>query len=175
MLAAGQREWFLQEPAGAIAQRLAGARTIAVPSLKELFTAAPAFEAIAVARWFDLSLAAYLLSPEERVYTWERLLASLWTDPDILPGDVPPDAPGLACLALSARLRANAIAPGLIKTDFARYLWETPEILKSSTAGAPLRRIGEPDEIAGMAIFLASKAGAFTTGQGFVIDGGATI
>jgi NAD(P)-dependent dehydrogenase (short-subunit alcohol dehydrogenase family) len=72
-------------------------------------------------------------------------------------------------------IRANAIAPGLIKTDFARYLWESPEILKSSTAGAPLRRIGEPDEIAGMAVFLASKAGAFTTGQGFVIDGGATI
>ncbi|MCC6919087.1 MAG: SDR family oxidoreductase [Alphaproteobacteria bacterium] len=71
-------------------------------------------------------------------------------------------------------VRANAIAPGLIKTDFARYLWETPEILERSTAGAPLRRIGEPDEIAGMAVFLASKAGAFTTGQGMVIDGGAT-
>lgn len=72
-------------------------------------------------------------------------------------------------------IRANAIAPGLIKTDFARYLWESPDILKASTAGAPLRRIGEPDEIAGMAVFLASRAGAFTTGQGFVIDGGATI
>ena len=72
-------------------------------------------------------------------------------------------------------IRVCGIAPGLIKTDFARYLWETPEILKSSTAGAPLRRIGEPDEIAGMAVFLASRAGAFTTGQGFVIDGGATI
>jgi len=72
-------------------------------------------------------------------------------------------------------VRANAIAPGLIKTDFARYLWESPEILKASTSGAPLRRIGEPDEIAGMAVFLASKAGAFTTGQGIVIDGGSTI
>ncbi len=72
-------------------------------------------------------------------------------------------------------VRANAIAPGLIKTDFARYLWESPEILKASTAGAPLRRIGEPDEIAGMAVLLASKAGGFATGQGFVIDGGSTI
>ncbi len=72
-------------------------------------------------------------------------------------------------------IRANAIAPGLIKTDFARYLWESPEILKASTSNAPLKRIGDPDEIAGMAVFLASKAGAFATGQGFVIDGGATI
>jgi NAD(P)-dependent dehydrogenase (short-subunit alcohol dehydrogenase family) len=72
-------------------------------------------------------------------------------------------------------IRANCIAPGLIKTDFARALWENPEILKRSTSGAPLRRIGEPDEIAGAAVFLASNAGAFMTGQGIVIDGGATI
>jgi NAD(P)-dependent dehydrogenase (short-subunit alcohol dehydrogenase family) len=70
-------------------------------------------------------------------------------------------------------IRANCIAPGLIKTDFAKALWDNPETLKRSTAGAPLRRIGEPDEIAGAAVFLASKAGAFTTGQTFVIDGGA--
>jgi NAD(P)-dependent dehydrogenase (short-subunit alcohol dehydrogenase family) len=72
-------------------------------------------------------------------------------------------------------VRANCIAPGLIKTDFAKALWDNPEILKRSTAGAPLRRIGEPDEIAGAAVFLASKAGAFMTGQAIVIDGGVTI
>jgi NAD(P)-dependent dehydrogenase (short-subunit alcohol dehydrogenase family) len=72
-------------------------------------------------------------------------------------------------------IRANCIAPGLIKTDFARALWENPEILKRSTAGAPLQRIGEPDEIAGAAVYLASKAGSFTTGQVIVCDGGATI
>ncbi len=72
-------------------------------------------------------------------------------------------------------VRANCIAPGLIRTDFARALWENPETLKRSTAGAPLRRIGEPDEIAGAAVFLASKAGSFTTGQTIVCDGGATI
>src|ERR1041385_7235067 len=72
-------------------------------------------------------------------------------------------------------IRANCIAPGLIKTDFARALWENPDILKRSTANAPLRRIGMPDEIAGAAVFLASKAGAFMTGQAIVIDGGATI
>ena len=72
-------------------------------------------------------------------------------------------------------VRANAIAPGLIRTDFAKYLWENPDILKRSTAGAPLRRIGESDEIAGAAVFLSSRAGAFTTGQTIVCDGGATI
>src|SRR6185503_18560638 len=72
-------------------------------------------------------------------------------------------------------IRANCIAPGLIKTDFARALWENPETLKRSTQGAPLRRIGDPDEIAGAAVFLASRAGSFTTGQTIVCDGGATI
>ena len=72
-------------------------------------------------------------------------------------------------------VRANTISPGLIRTDFARYLWESPEILKTSTSGAPLRRIGESDEIAGAAVMLASAAGAFLTGQNIVIDGGATI
>jgi len=71
-------------------------------------------------------------------------------------------------------VRVNCIAPGLIKTDFAKALWDDPETLKHSTASASLKRIGEPAEIAGAAVFLASKAGAFTTGQTIVIDGGAT-
>jgi NAD(P)-dependent dehydrogenase (short-subunit alcohol dehydrogenase family) len=74
-----------------------------------------------------------------------------------------------------AGVRVNTIAPGLVKTDFAKALWDNPEILKRSTASSALKRIGEPDEIAGMAVFLASRAGAFTTGQTFVIDGGATV
>ncbi len=74
-----------------------------------------------------------------------------------------------------AGVRVNTIAPGLIKTDFAKALWDDPDILKHTTARTTLNRIGEPDEVAGMAVFLASKAGAFTTGQTFVIDGGATI
>ena len=72
-------------------------------------------------------------------------------------------------------VRVNCIAPGLIKTDFARALWENPETLKASNARTPLRRIGEPDEIAGAAVFLASQAGAYMTGQTIVIDGGQTI
>lgn len=75
----------------------------------------------------------------------------------------------------TSNVRVNTIAPGLIKTDFAKALWDNPEILARSTAGSALKRIGDPDEIAGMAVFLASKAGAFTTGQTFVIDGGATV
>ena len=72
-------------------------------------------------------------------------------------------------------IRVNCIAPGLIKTDFARALWENPEQLKAREEGTPLRRIGRPDEIAGAAVFLASAAGSFMTGQNIVIDGGVTI
>jgi len=72
-------------------------------------------------------------------------------------------------------VRVNCIAPGLIKTDFARALWENPETLKRATTAVPLRRIGEPDELAGAAVYLASKAGSFMTGQALVVDGGATI
>lgn len=69
-------------------------------------------------------------------------------------------------------IRVNAISPGLVRTDFARALWENPENLARRVAQDPLRRIGEPEEIAGIAIYLASRAGSFTTGQNFVVDGG---
>jgi len=72
-------------------------------------------------------------------------------------------------------IRVNCIAPGLIKTDFARALWEDPATLARYTSTTPLRRIGSPDEIAGAAVFLASAAGRFMTGQSLVVDGGVTI
>ena len=72
-------------------------------------------------------------------------------------------------------VRVNRIAPGLVRTDFARALWENPETLKRATTTVPLRRIGEPDEIAGAAVYLASNASSFMTGQAMVCDGGATI
>jgi NAD(P)-dependent dehydrogenase (short-subunit alcohol dehydrogenase family) len=72
-------------------------------------------------------------------------------------------------------ITVNAISPGLVRTDFARALWENPDILAQRTSGDPLRRIGEPSEIAGAAVYLASAAGSFTTGQNIVIDGGSTI
>jgi NAD(P)-dependent dehydrogenase (short-subunit alcohol dehydrogenase family) len=72
-------------------------------------------------------------------------------------------------------VRVNCIAPGLVRTDFAKALWENPETYQHTVERYPLRRIGEPDEIAGTAIFLASQAGSFITGQTIVVDGGATI
>jgi len=69
-------------------------------------------------------------------------------------------------------IRVNCIAPGLVKTDFARALWDTPEAEKRSSAGTPLRRLGEPDDIAGAAVFLASRASAWMTGQSIIVDGG---
>ena len=72
-------------------------------------------------------------------------------------------------------IRVNCVAPGLIKTDFARALWEDKERLAKREAVTPLRRIGEPEEIAGVAAFLASPAASFITGQTIVADGGATV
>ena len=71
-------------------------------------------------------------------------------------------------------VRVNCIAPGLIRTDFARALWENPDNLTRALATTPMGRIGEPDEIAGAAVFLASDAARYMTGQTIVIDGGAT-
>lgn len=72
-------------------------------------------------------------------------------------------------------IRVNCIAPGLVKTDFARTLWDNPKLLEVTEQRTPLRRIGEPDDIAGAAVFLASRAGQWITGQTIVIDGGVTI
>ena len=72
-------------------------------------------------------------------------------------------------------IRANAIAPGLIRTDFAKALWDNPEATQRFNTEHPMRRIGEPDEIAGAAVFLASRAGSYVNGQTIVVDGGSTI
>jgi len=69
-------------------------------------------------------------------------------------------------------VRVNAIAPGLIRTHFARALWENPQIRTASESKSSLKRIGEPEDIGGVACFLASKAGAFVTGQCIIADGG---
>ena len=72
-------------------------------------------------------------------------------------------------------IRVNCIAPGLVRTDFAKALWENPETYAKTVEKYPLRRIGEPEEIGGTAVYLASKAGSFITGQTIVVDGGGTI
>jgi NAD(P)-dependent dehydrogenase (short-subunit alcohol dehydrogenase family) len=74
-----------------------------------------------------------------------------------------------------ANVRVNCIAPGLVRTDMARALWDDPERLATALRGYPIGRIGEPGDIAGAALYLASPAGAFVTGQTLVVDGGSTI
>jgi NAD(P)-dependent dehydrogenase (short-subunit alcohol dehydrogenase family) len=72
-------------------------------------------------------------------------------------------------------VRVNCIAPGLIQTDFARALWDDPENLKEHLRGTPMGRIGQPEEIAGAAVYLAADASRYMTGQTLVVDGGSTI
>ena len=72
-------------------------------------------------------------------------------------------------------IRVNAVAPGLIKTDFAKALWEDPKALKMQESMTPLKRIGEPEDIAGIVVCLAAPAGKYITGQYIVVDGGVTI
>lgn len=72
-------------------------------------------------------------------------------------------------------VRVNCVAPGLVQTDFAKYLWENPELLKTVTDPAPLKRIGQPDEIAGAVVYLSAPASRYMTGQTLVVDGGLTI
>lgn len=72
-------------------------------------------------------------------------------------------------------VRVNAITPGVIRTDFARALWEDPKAEAHLKSVTPLGRIGEPENIAGAAVFLASRAGSYMTGQSLVVDGGTTI
>ena len=80
-----------------------------------------------------------------------------------------------ACEWGPSNIRVNAILPGLIKTDFARALWENDKARAAREAMTPLRRLGEAEEIGGIAVFLASRAATFITGQTIIADGGVTI
>lgn len=80
------------------------------------------------------------------------------------------------CVEWGAKnIRANCIAPGLVRTEFAKALWDNPQIYEQTVKAYPLRRIGEPDEIAGAAVFLAGPSGSFMSGQTIVIDGGGLV
>jgi NAD(P)-dependent dehydrogenase (short-subunit alcohol dehydrogenase family) len=72
-------------------------------------------------------------------------------------------------------IRANCIAPGLTKTRFSEALWNNPEILKHAMALTPMGRVGEPEEMVGAVLYLASDASSYVTGQVIAVDGGKTI
>ena len=72
-------------------------------------------------------------------------------------------------------VRSNAICPGLIKTKLSSVLWQNEEMLETWLGDLPIRRAGDPDEISGMALYLASEASSYTTGETFNIDGGYMI
>lgn len=72
-------------------------------------------------------------------------------------------------------IRVNAICPGLVKTEFARALWDSPEGEKRATEQVPLRRLGVPEDFRGIAVFLASEAGRYITGQALTVDGGSVM
>jgi NAD(P)-dependent dehydrogenase (short-subunit alcohol dehydrogenase family) len=84
------------------------------------------------------------------------------------------------CRSLAAEwgpqgIRVNCIAPGLVETEFARALYDNPERRAKREAETPLRRLGQPEDIAGAALLLASRAGAFITGQTIIVDGGMMV
>ena len=72
-------------------------------------------------------------------------------------------------------VRVNAICPGLVKTDFARALWEDPKAAAAATKQVPLGRLGEPEDFRGIAVFLASQAGRYVNGQALTVDGGSVM
>jgi NAD(P)-dependent dehydrogenase (short-subunit alcohol dehydrogenase family) len=74
-----------------------------------------------------------------------------------------------------SNIQVNAIAPGVIKTRFSTLLWQTPDIAGPILNRTPLKRFGEPEDVAGLALYLASPAANFVSGGVFVIDGGLNI
>lgn len=81
----------------------------------------------------------------------------------------------LAMELATDQIQVNAIAPGLIQTKFAQAIWDNETLMAHIVERTPMQRIGQPDEIAGIALYLAAPASNFTTGQTFVVDGGITI
>jgi NAD(P)-dependent dehydrogenase (short-subunit alcohol dehydrogenase family) len=75
----------------------------------------------------------------------------------------------------SANIQVNAIAPGVIKTRFSRVLWQTPQIAEPALRSLPAGRFGEPEEVASLALYLASSASDYVTGAVFVADGGQSV
>ncbi|MCL5878832.1 MAG: SDR family oxidoreductase, partial [Deltaproteobacteria bacterium] len=110
----------------------------------------PAFMASVAGIKPGMGLGAYSVS-KAGVIMMTRVLAQEWTGMNI---------------------RVNAIAPGVIKTKFAEALYSSPELTEEIMRGISIKRLGEPDDIVGTALFLASDASSYITGQTIVVDGG---
>ena len=130
---------------------------------------------------FFLSQAVARLMKEQGGGTIIHVSSVAGITPDILPVYSISKAGVIMATKVMARewgkynIRVNAIAPGLVKTRFSEALWSNPDILQGALAASPLRRIADPDDMVGAAIFLASNASRHITGHVLVVDGGATI
>ncbi|RLC98325.1 MAG: short-chain dehydrogenase, partial [Chloroflexi bacterium] len=81
----------------------------------------------------------------------------------------------LALELAPANIQVNCIAPGVIKTRFSQVLWQTPQLAEPILKGTPLGRFGEPEDVAGLALYLSSPASDYVTGAVFVVDGGMNV
>jgi NAD(P)-dependent dehydrogenase (short-subunit alcohol dehydrogenase family) len=81
----------------------------------------------------------------------------------------------LAAELAGDNIQVNAIAPGFVKTKFSSALWQNPQIHEAVTAVIPQKRMAEPEELTGIALYLASEASSFTAGATFTIDGGQMV
>jgi len=129
------KEWFVSAKPSLVAPLLATASSVATPSLKELLSKDSAWKSVPLGRWFDVSLAAYLLAPEDRLYSWGRLLDALWSDPGFDRDEAPGRANGLACLALARRQRVKLDQAGLTRLLHSLELPLVPVLVDMEQAG----------------------------------------
>ena len=135
LLAATGKQWFVSAKPSQAAPLLARASSVATPSLKDLFSKDPAWKSVPLDRWFDVSLAAYLLAPEDRLYSWARLLDALWSDPGFDRDEAPGRSHGLACLALARRQRLKLGQAGLTTLLHGLELPLVPVLVDMEQAG----------------------------------------
>jgi len=134
-LSLGQDQWFTEATPGELAPLLAGARRVAVPSVKAILAQDPAFATLPLSLWFDLGLAAYLLNPEQRNYSFERLRDSLFSDPAVDAAGIAPTDEARAAALLATTLAARLETAGLTGLVARLELPLVPVLLAMERAG----------------------------------------